>query len=158
MEQIQKADKKIIAINRHQLSRAGLQRLSLNGHPLWIRLQYHPIFRRLFELAWRALFLADKTTDAAWIFQFPPGYSLQIFFIILYLLPYISTSIILFLPFWRRVLRQKTYDRHFLYGVWLMVLYFVFAAPCLMLLDLYICLLIPTTDLAATRYLLYYNR
>ena len=127
----------------------------------FIRLQYHPVSRVLFEVVWRLMFVTDLVTDVSLCLQFTPFTTLWCLFVAAFSIPYILSSVVLFLPFHRRLLsnhRCATPLGRALMLISLLLIYAVLSVPCILLLDLYICTVLITTDLATTRYLLYYWR
>jgi len=110
----------------------------------------------MFEIVWRVLFLLDTFFDIALILQYTAYSNIWFFFVIVFVLPYILLSIILFLPFYRRALSDER--KGIVLQICIIFVYTVFVLPCIVILDLHICFSLIITDLSTTRYYLYYWR
>eukprot|EP01084_Bolivina_argentea_P146939 257171_1 len=132
-------------------------RQELNKQCCLVRMQYHPCFRISFEVVWRLLFIMDLFFDVGLCFQYTKFTTPWWLFVSVFCIPYILSSIVLFLPFRRRITDRQN-ARSTIYEMIIIILYSIFCIPSIFILDLYICTRLIVTDLSTTRYYLYYWR
>lgn len=142
-------DRNHTIIDQRELAQCAREELSRKC--CLIRMQYHPLFRVAFEVIWRVLFLLDLVSDLSLCLSFNMWSPIWWLFASAFCVPYILSSVILFLPFHRRM-------ADVVHPLILLPLYALLSLPGIACLDLYICTRLLTTDLATTRYLLYYWR